>query len=155
MVVLQPRKCRNIYGLGWSPFARHYLGNHSCFLFLRLLRCFSSAGLLPDKSEYLAFNQVGCPIRKSMDQGLFAPPHDLSQLITSFFASESLGILRTPLCTFFLPRSLWSQCLHIGITKTYVLKNTHKYLLIVRFVSFPFSISVNMSMNVLHLLRAM
>ena len=31
-------------GLGSSVFARHYLRNHCCFLFLRLLRCFSSAG---------------------------------------------------------------------------------------------------------------
>ena len=29
-------------GLGWSPFARHYWGNHCCFLFLEVLRCFSS-----------------------------------------------------------------------------------------------------------------
>ena len=40
--VLQPRSCRNNYGLGYSPFARHYLGNHYCFLLLRVLRCFSS-----------------------------------------------------------------------------------------------------------------
>ena len=45
---------------------------------------------------------LGCPIRKSADQQLFAPPHSLSQLITSFFASESQGILRTPLLTFLL-----------------------------------------------------
>ena len=32
-------------GLGSSPFARHYLGNRSLFLFLRVLRCFSSPGL--------------------------------------------------------------------------------------------------------------
>lgn len=31
-------------GLGSSAFARRYLRNHCCFLFLRLLRCFSSAG---------------------------------------------------------------------------------------------------------------
>ena len=31
-------------GLGSFPFARRYLGNHCCFLFLRLLRCFSSPG---------------------------------------------------------------------------------------------------------------
>jgi len=42
--VLQPQQCRNITGLGCSPFARHYLGNHFCFLFLRVLRCFSSTG---------------------------------------------------------------------------------------------------------------
>ena len=33
-------------GLGFSPFARRYSGNHCCFLFLRLLRCFSSGGSL-------------------------------------------------------------------------------------------------------------
>ena len=31
-------------GLGSFPFARHYLGNRFFFLFLRLLRCFSSPG---------------------------------------------------------------------------------------------------------------
>ena len=45
-VVLQPHNCRNNYGLGYSDFARHYSRNHSCFLLLRLLRCFSSPGSL-------------------------------------------------------------------------------------------------------------
>ena len=31
-------------GLGSSDFARRYFRNHCCFLFLRLLRCFSSPG---------------------------------------------------------------------------------------------------------------
>lgn len=99
-MVLQPQQCRNIVGLGYSPFARHYSGNHYCFLFLRLLRCFSSPGSPPDKSGYHVFNMVGCPIGKSPDQRLFAPPRSLSQLITSFIASESLGIRRTLLLTF-------------------------------------------------------
>ena len=34
-------------GLGSFPFARRYLGNRFYFLFLRLLRCFSSPGSLP------------------------------------------------------------------------------------------------------------
>ena len=34
-------------GLGSSPFARRYLGNRVFFLFLRVLRCFSSPGCLP------------------------------------------------------------------------------------------------------------
>ena len=34
-------------GLGSFPFARRYLGNHCYFLFLRLLRCFSSPGSPP------------------------------------------------------------------------------------------------------------
>ena len=44
VAVLQPQLCRNKIGLGFSPFARHYQGNHFYFLFLRVLRCFSSPG---------------------------------------------------------------------------------------------------------------
>ena len=39
-----PARRRHRAGLGSSPFARHYWGNHCCFLFLRVLRCFSSPG---------------------------------------------------------------------------------------------------------------
>ena len=52
--------------------------------------------------EYPAFNGMGCPIRTSADQGLFAPPRSFSQLITSFFASESQGIHPALLLTFLL-----------------------------------------------------
>ena len=48
IVVLQPPHCRNRAGLGSSPVARRYWGNHSYFLFLPLLRCFSSRRWLPD-----------------------------------------------------------------------------------------------------------
>ena len=41
-MVLQPRYCLNNTGLGSSAFARHYLRNHSYFLLLWVLRCFSS-----------------------------------------------------------------------------------------------------------------
>ena len=37
-----PTQRRNVSGLGYSAFARHYQRNHNCFLFLRVLRCFSS-----------------------------------------------------------------------------------------------------------------
>ena len=46
VAVLQPQHCRNNIGLGYSPFARRYQGNHFYFLFLQVLRCFSSLGLL-------------------------------------------------------------------------------------------------------------
>jgi hypothetical protein len=40
-------------GLGCSRFARRYYGNRVCFLFLQLLRCFSSLGcLLPNYELY-------------------------------------------------------------------------------------------------------
>ena len=43
---LSPNPVRiNPNGLGCSPFARHYLGNRIRFLFLCLLRCFTSAGV--------------------------------------------------------------------------------------------------------------
>ncbi len=48
-------------------------------------------------SVYYVFNIVGCPIRISTDQFVCADPRSFSQLITSFFASESLGIPHTPL----------------------------------------------------------
>jgi hypothetical protein len=37
----------SVSGLGFSPFARRYLGNALLSLFLALLRCFSSGGSLP------------------------------------------------------------------------------------------------------------
>ena len=52
----------------------------------------------------------GCPIRISTDQVVCADPRSFSQLITSFFASESLGIPHTPLfcllCSTFNPLRL-------------------------------------------------
>ena len=47
VAALLPRRGRNLRGLGCAPFARHYWGYHCCFLFLRVLRCFSSPGLPP------------------------------------------------------------------------------------------------------------
>ena len=52
-------------------------------------------------ARFPGFTGKGCPIRKSTDHVLFADTRSLSQLITSFFASESLGIPHTPLITSF------------------------------------------------------
>ena len=41
----QPQHILLYTGLGFSAFARHYLRNHFCFLFLWVLRCFSSPRL--------------------------------------------------------------------------------------------------------------
>ena len=41
---------------------------------------------------YMESVHVGFPIQKSVDQGIFAPPHGFSQLITSFFGSQCQGI---------------------------------------------------------------
>ena len=82
-----------------SPLLAQSLGY---FLFLRVLRCFSSPGLLSPLRRVTRSPVTGCPIRKSTDQGIFAPPRGLSQLITSFIASESQGILHVPLSPFFM-----------------------------------------------------
>ena len=41
-----PFTSEGIKGLIWSLFIRHYWGNHSYFLFLRLIICLNSAGSL-------------------------------------------------------------------------------------------------------------
>ena len=105
VAVLQPQNCLNNLGLGFSPFARHYLGNHYCFLFLRVLRCFSSPGLPSLRNIPLG---MGCPIRISTDNKLFAPPRSFSQLVTSFIASRSQGILHTLLFTFYYSSYLYA-----------------------------------------------
>ena len=99
VAVLLPRRRRNVNGLDSSAFARHYLRNHNCFLFLLVLRCFSSQRS-PRISRYLVFNQVGFPIRKFPDHRSFAPSRNLSQLTTSFIASQSQGIHRSLLLSF-------------------------------------------------------
>ena len=58
LVVLQPQQCRNTIGLGYSDFARHYSRNHSCFLLLRLLRCFSSPGSLALRHDWPSTSRV-------------------------------------------------------------------------------------------------
>ena len=76
-------------GLGSSVFARHYLRNHARFLLLRLLRCFTSAGVAlpalciqagvirhsPDRVTPLGNSRVQAPVCGS--PGLIAAYHVL------------------------------------------------------------------------------
>ena len=79
------------------------LGINFCFLFLRLLRCFSSPGSprIPIRFpffsiRYVRFTYVGSPIQKSADHSVCATPRSFSQLITSFFGSQCQGIRPVP-----------------------------------------------------------
>ena len=90
-----PGTCLNTAGLGSSPFARRYWGNRCYFLFLQVLRCFSSLRS-PPYSGMTESLPPGCPIRTSAGQCVFAARRSFSQLVTSFFASESQGILHAP-----------------------------------------------------------
>jgi hypothetical protein len=71
------------------------------FLFLGLLRCFTSPRFASPDYEFIrsitGLRQLGCPIRKSTDQCLLAAPRGLSQLTTSFIASWHQGIHHKPL----------------------------------------------------------
>ncbi len=67
------------------------------------------------------FYLTGCPIRTSGGQWLFAPYPSFSQLITSFVAPESLGILHAPLLTVFLP--------HTGSVRGMNIRNASRLLL--------------------------
>ena len=87
-------------GLGCSDFARHYFRNRFYFLFLRVLRCFSSPGSPPvpmcsvqDNTTLLVLSSL---IRISADLKMFAPPRSFSQLTASFFGAIYQGILREP-----------------------------------------------------------
>ena len=79
--------------LGYSHFARHYSGNHYCFLFLPVLRCFSSRGWL--SFEYYTFSIVGWPIRKSRDIMLVCSS---PWLIAAYHVLHRLSDPRHPPC---------------------------------------------------------
>ena len=73
---------------------------------------------------WYVFNIPGCPIRKSADRRLFAPTHSLSQLITSFIASESPGIHHTPLF-------IYSNSTNLAFSRDHILMFISSYLLII------------------------
>ena len=71
---------------------------------------------------YPGFTGMGCPIRKSPDHRLFAPTRSLSQLVTSFIASESQGIHHAPLFTFLI---IFTNCysFSFSMSKNFYQKN--------------------------------
>ena len=99
-----------IWGLGCSNFARHYFQNRFFFLFLRVMRCFSSPGSprIPIDSVYdtITLLMVSSLIRKSAGQRSFATLRSLSQLVTSFIGAIYQGILLCALCSLIFSRLL-------------------------------------------------
>lgn len=83
-------------------------GNHYLFSFPAGTKMFQFPALASRIAGWYLFKVPGCPIRKSADQRSFAPTRSLSQLITSFIASESQGIRHVPLLTFCLTDHVWS-----------------------------------------------
>ena len=92
---LQPRPCKQ-GRFRLFPVRSPLLGEW--FLFLWVLRCFSSPGshkpvYVFNRSRY-RFAVAGFPIRTSSDQSLYTAPRGLSQCPTSFFGTWRQGILR-------------------------------------------------------------
>ena len=73
------------------------------FLFLRVIRCFSSPGsphyTIDSCNDTITLLMVSFLIRISTDQCLFATPRSFSQLVTSFFGAMYQGILLYALCS--------------------------------------------------------
>ena len=85
MVWANPRSLATTWGITFVFFSSGYLDVSVRQVSLHL---------------WIPARQVGCPIRKSWNQYFFAVPPGLSQLDTSFIASESQGIRHAPLITF-------------------------------------------------------
>ena len=90
--------------LASSDFARHYSRNHFCFLFLWVLRCFTSPRSLQLPYVFRQRSPDITPV--SFEVSLFGDPRiearlpaprGLSQVTTSFIGSWCLGIHRLPL----------------------------------------------------------
>lgn len=86
------------YGLGSFPFARRYSGNHCCFLFLRLLRCFSWPGCSPEIRSWMTGYDSSrvAPFGYLRVNAFLTARRSFSQSDASFFIQEWQGILRTP-----------------------------------------------------------
>ena len=89
-------------GLGFSPFARRYSGNHCCFLFLRLLRCFSWVPLL--QAMYSPADDSSCLCRvPPIPTSALSLPYSFTELFAVWRVllefSSWQGIRRTPFLT--------------------------------------------------------
>ncbi len=88
-------------GFGLFPFRSPLLRKSIFFLFLRVLRWFTSPSSLPPPMNSVTddpdFSRPGFPIRTSPDLRLLAASRGFSQLTTSFIASLRQGIHRLPL----------------------------------------------------------
>ena len=90
------------------------------FLFLRVIRCFSSPGSLHytiySCNDTITLLMVSSLIRISTDHGLFATPRSFSQLVTSFFGAMYQGILLYALCSLIFMVCIYLQIRRILLT---------------------------------------
>jgi hypothetical protein len=102
-----------VLGLACSPFAHHYSGNRGCFIFLWVLRCFTSPRFLHLPYVFRQGRWAITPNQVSLFGNprikVWLPtPRGLSQAPTSFFGSWCQGIHRVPLLAWQLQMMLAS-----------------------------------------------
>ena len=94
-----PCRVSHVHGLASSDFARHYSRNHFCFLFLWVLRWFTSPRCLPGPMysvlKNAALPALGFPIRRSAGQRLFSAS---PRLIAAVHVLLRLLVPRHPPC---------------------------------------------------------
>ena len=86
------------FGLGFTPFAHHYLGHLLRFLFLRLLRCFTSPGCRPRKGRMDCSMQVS-PFRYPRITGCLLLPAAFRSWLR---LSSASGAKAFPACPLYL-----------------------------------------------------
>ena len=139
-------------------FARHYLRNLGWFLFLELLRCFSSLGSPP--SPYIFRSGYPCgwvsPFGHLRIKAYLPAPRSFSQAITSFVAYHCQGIHHMLLFTWpynfdffcknslFLGLGMFWQVFHLS---RYAVIVFHKWLIVSSFAALKLSISLFLSIS--------
>ena len=96
-----PNPAMHAWRFGLFPFRSPLLWKSKIFfLFLRLLRCFSSPGSPPYSYgftvRYMRVAHVGFPIQTPAGHWICAPLRSFSQLIASFIGSQCQGIRPVP-----------------------------------------------------------
>src|SRR6266446_4627677 len=82
-------------GLGWPDFARRYFRDRGCFLFLRVLRCFSSPGLPRACARSSALRPTGLPHSEILGSQLVCSS---PRLIAAYHVLRRLPVPRHPPC---------------------------------------------------------
>src|SRR5256885_1521742 len=82
-------------GLGWPDFARRYFRDRGCFLFLRVLRCFSSPGLPRACARSSVLRPMGLPHSEILGSQLVCSS---PRLIAAYHVLHRLPVPRHPPC---------------------------------------------------------
>ena len=119
----------NPSGLGYTNFARHYFRYLVWFLFLQVLRCFSSLRSLicaMNSHKYTSIKKVGFPIRKPPGQSLLGSS---PKFIAAFHVLHRFLVPRHPpyaLICLFYDKTYYQQ-------ETPHLKESHKFVFLCKF----------------------